>query len=106
MEQSDSLVISKKKLALIVTAIIYLFISMSVFLLHPNSSEQGLKYLGVFHPILFLVTIGFIISDYLRKGHWFNLTNFNRSLFTFVNFEIEFDLVTIATPIFPNLKKG
>ena len=76
MEQSDSLVISKKKLALIVTAIIYLFISMSVFLLHPNSSEQGLKYLGVFHPILFLVTIGFIISDYLRKGHWFNLTNF------------------------------
>lgn len=76
MKLSDSLVIPKKKLALIAAAFIYLCISMTVFLSNPNSSEQGLQYLGIFHPILFLVTIGFIISDYLRKGYWFNLTNF------------------------------
>ncbi|MFL2495295.1 MAG: oligosaccharide repeat unit polymerase [Porticoccaceae bacterium] len=76
MKRSDSLVISKKTLGLIAAAMIYLCVSMAVFLSSPSSSEQGLKYLGVFHPILFLVTIGFIIFDYIRRGYWFNLTNF------------------------------
>ena len=34
------------------------------------------------------------------------LNNLIRSLFTLLNLEIELDLVTIETPIFPSLKKG
>jgi hypothetical protein len=76
MKRSYSLVIPKNNLLLIMAAIVYLCISMYIFLSHPNSSEEGFRYLGVFHPILFLVTIGFIIFDYIRQGYWFNLTNF------------------------------
>ena len=49
----------------------YLFIN-NISVSHGND----LIWLLVFHPILFLLTVGLVVRDYFKFGYWFNLSNF------------------------------
>lgn len=70
------MVISKKAAVIFAAIAVYWFVSISVFFNASAEFHKGFWYLGVFHPLLFLLTMGFIVFDYLWKGYWFNLTNF------------------------------
>jgi hypothetical protein len=68
--------ISKKSALLGAATIIYLLAIIIYVVSIVPSSEGNLRLLGVLHPIVFLVTVFPVIRFYLKRGYWFNLTNF------------------------------
>ena len=67
----------KKRGALLgASTIVYMVAIMAYFQYFVPTSEGNLGLLVVLHPIVFLLTVFPVIRFYLRRGYWFNLTNF------------------------------
>jgi hypothetical protein len=66
----------KRAVLLGAATVIYLLAIMGYVVSIVPTSEGNLGLLGVLHPIVFLVTVFPVIMFYLKRGYWFNLTNF------------------------------
>lgn len=58
-------------------SIFSLLICLLFFIVNIDVVENSdFLWLLILHPVIFLLTIGWIVSDYLKFGSWFNITNF------------------------------
>lgn len=76
MQQLKMGKLSKRAALLGVATIVYLLGTISYIVSFAPETEGNLVLLGVFHPIIFLVTVFPVIRFYLKRGYWFNLSNF------------------------------
>jgi len=76
MQQLKMGKLSKRAALLGAATIIYLLGAISYVVSFAPATEGNLVLLGVFHPIVFLFTVFPVIRFYLKRGYWFNLTNF------------------------------
>ena len=76
MNLSINTMYKKKSLSVFVMAIAYLLLVIVLMIYGNKNLNDDFWEAIYFHPLLFSLTIGFVIYDYNKYGHWFNISNF------------------------------
>ena len=69
-------VVKKRSLSLFFGACLYLSVIWLLTFYVTSNLQGNFLQLLLLHPVIFILTIGFILKDYSKQGYWFSISNF------------------------------